>query len=161
MDRVFFITSVCHDRRNIFRSPRVCELFLQTTLKYRDGEKFLLHEFVVMPDHCHFLLTPARLLSLERVIQLIKGGFSHQVRKQLLRNIEIWQRSFTNQHVRTPEEYQEFRRYIHFYPVEARLCSAPAEYAYSSAHPRWASRMDANPFTTRAKGQVAGLHTHG
>src|SRR5919109_4248478 len=101
MDRVFFATS-----------PRVCELFLQTTLHFRDAGKFLLHEFVVMPDHCHFLLTPARLISLERVMQLIKGGFSHQVHWQLLRKVGIWQRSFTNQHVRTTPEYAEFRRYI-------------------------------------------------
>src|SRR5262249_3889963 len=161
MDRVFFVTSVCHDRRPIFRSPRVCELFLQTTLNYRDQGKFLLHEFVVMPGHCHFLMTPEKLLSLERVMQLIKGGFSHEVHKQLLRKVEIWQRSFTNQHVRTPEEYLEFRRYIHFNPVKAQLCLEPAQYAYSSANPRRASLMNANPFTAGAKAHVVGQVTHG
>jgi putative transposase len=161
MDRIFFITSVCHDRRPIFRSARVCELFLQTTFSYRAQGKFLLHEFVLMPDHCHFLLTPARSLSLERVLQLIKGGFSHEVYRQLLRKVEIWQRSFTNQHVRTAEEYTEFRRYIHFNPVKERFCSTPAQYPYSSANPRWASRMDANPFSAGAKAHVAGEVTHG
>ena len=161
MDRVFFITSICHDRRPVFRSPRVCELFLQTMLSYRDQGKFLLHEFVVMPDHCHFLLTPARLLSLERVMQLIKGGFSHEVHKQLLRKVELWQRSFTNQHVRTPEEYREFRRYIHFNPVKAGLCSEAAEYSYSSANQRWSNRMDENPFSAGAKAHVFGRATHG
>jgi putative transposase len=144
MERVFFVTSVCHDRWPIFRTPRTCELFLQTTLNYRDKGNFLLHEFVVMPDHCHFLITPAGLISLERLMQLIKGGFSHEVHRQLHRRVQIWQRSFTNQHVRTREEYREFRRYIHFNPVKAKLCSAPAEYAYSSANPRWVVCMDAS-----------------
>jgi putative transposase len=161
MDRVFFVTSVCHDRRPVFRSPRVCELFLQTTLSYHDQGKFQLHEFVVMPDHCHFLLTPAKTLSLERVMQLIKGGFSHEVRKQLLRKVEIWQRSFTNEHVEMSAEFAEFRQYIHLNPVKARLCSEPAGYPYSSANPRWVSRMDQNPFTAGAKAQVAGRGTHG
>ena len=35
--------------------------------------RFLLHDFVVMPDHVHLLLTPQRI-TLERVVQLIKGG---------------------------------------------------------------------------------------
>src|SRR5262245_57996713 len=94
-------------------------------------------------------------------MQLIKGGFSHEAHRQLLRKVEIWQRSFTNQHVLTPEEYQEFRRYIHFNPVKAKLCSAPAEYAYSSANPRWVICMDGNPFTAGTKAQVVETETHG
>ena len=30
-----------------------------------------------MPEHVHLLLTPADDLTLERAIQLIKGGYSH------------------------------------------------------------------------------------
>ena len=153
MDRVFFVTTVCHDRNPVFRSPRVCELFMKNTLAYRDGGKFLLHEFVLMPDHCHFLLTPGRLVTLERVMQFIKGGFAREVGKQLGRKVEIWQRSFTNQHVRTAHDYEGFRRYVHFNPVKARLCAQPADYPFSSANLRWAKAVDANPFAAGAKAQ--------
>jgi putative transposase len=31
-----------------------------------------------MPEHIHLLLTPANEVTLERVVQLIKGGYSHK-----------------------------------------------------------------------------------
>ncbi|MGD0974845.1 MAG: transposase [Candidatus Korobacteraceae bacterium] len=34
-----------------------------------------------MPDHVHLLLTPAAAISLERTMQLIKGGFSYRARR--------------------------------------------------------------------------------
>jgi putative transposase len=47
---------------------------VQVLLSYREQHKYLLHEFVLMPDHFHLLITPT--LTLERALQLIKGGFS-------------------------------------------------------------------------------------
>jgi hypothetical protein len=37
--------------------------------------------FVLMPDHFHLLITPAYEVTLERAMQLIKGGFSHAAGK--------------------------------------------------------------------------------
>lgn len=42
--------------------------------------RYLLHEFVVMPDHFHLILTPTGI-TLERAMQCIKGGFSFQLNK--------------------------------------------------------------------------------
>ncbi len=36
---------------------------------------YVLHEFVVMPDHLHLLLTPAPEVSLERAVQINQGRF--------------------------------------------------------------------------------------
>jgi len=41
---------------------------------YRNQRKYLLHEFVVMLDHFHLLITPT--LTLARAMQFVKGGFS-------------------------------------------------------------------------------------
>ena len=41
--------------------------------------KLKVDEFVVMPDHVHLLLTLPGCLSLEKAMQLIKGGFSFRV----------------------------------------------------------------------------------
>jgi len=66
-------------------------LFIDTILHYRRENKFLLHEFVVMPDHVHLLLTPVGI-ALERAMQFVKGGFSYRVRRELRLNMEIWER---------------------------------------------------------------------
>jgi putative transposase len=52
----------------------VADLLIDTLLDYRRQQKFLLHEFVVMPNHIHLILTPQGI-TLERSIQFIKGGF--------------------------------------------------------------------------------------
>ena len=61
----------------------MAELFLDTLQRYREQHKFLLHEFVLMPDHFHLLLTPAPEVPMEKAVQLIKGGFSFRVKKEL------------------------------------------------------------------------------
>jgi putative transposase len=99
-------------------------------LHYRGQGKYLLHEFVLMPDHFHLLLTPT--LTLERAVQLIKGGFSFRAKKELGFGGEIWQKSFYDRRVRDADEYFAFREYIYQNPVKQRLVAAAAEYTYSS-----------------------------
>jgi len=38
--------------------------------------KFKIHDFVVMPDHIHLLLTVHGQATIEKAMQLIKGRFS-------------------------------------------------------------------------------------
>jgi putative transposase len=66
-------------------------MLLETLFKYRSQGKYFLHEFVVMRDHIHLLLTPAGDTTLERAMQLIKGGFSFRASKELGLRGEIWQ----------------------------------------------------------------------
>ena len=78
-DRTFFVTTVTAARRPIFRRESSANLLIETLTHYRDERKYLLHEFVIMPDHTHLLLTPALEISLERAMQFIKGGFSFRL----------------------------------------------------------------------------------
>ena len=138
-DRTFFVTTITIQRLPIFRRDATARLLIDTLAHYRDAGKFLLHEFVVMPDHLHALLTPAQTLSLERAMQFIKGGFSYRHDKRG----HIWQPSFTNHRIRDCEDYEHHRDYIRMNPVRARLASTPELYPYGSA--AGALRMDAVP----------------
>jgi putative transposase len=42
------------------------------------AKKFIVNEFVVMPDHLHLLLTLGSNMSIEKAVQLVKGGFSYR-----------------------------------------------------------------------------------
>jgi len=116
-------------------------LFLEVLLSYRSQERYLLHEFVLMPDHFHLLITP--LLTLERALQLIKGGFSFRAKRELGFHGEIWEKGFYDRRVRDWEEYSAFRQYIHRNPVKRGLAQVAEEYPYSSARPGLA--LDAVP----------------
>ena len=61
----------------------MARLFLNVLQDYRGQGRYLLHEFVVMPDHFHLIVTPAADVPLEKAGQYIKGGFSFRAKKEL------------------------------------------------------------------------------
>src|SRR5574340_549807 len=132
----FFITASTWQGRALFFSERMSQLFLECLYRYREQGKYLLYEFVVMPNHFHAIVSPADGVTLERVVQLIKGGFSHDVGVQISRSVEVWQRGFVDHRIRNAEDYKRHVAYIHQNPVRAGLVLEPAAYRYSSAHPQ-------------------------
>jgi putative transposase len=137
----YFITSSTFQKQSLFQSERMAGLFIEVLLHYREQQKYLLHEFVLMPNHFHLLLTPT--LTLERALQLIKGGFSFRAKKELGFSGEIWEKSFYDRRVRGIEDYQAFREYIYLNPVKRNLAALAEDYCYSSAHRGFA--LDAVP----------------
>lgn len=97
----FFVTTQTHNRHRLFETPTTAQLLLDTLQHYRHEGNYNrgphrpwamgwnLHAFVIMPDHIHLLLTPHEI-TLERTMQLIKGGFSHRLESKF----PAWQRSF-------------------------------------------------------------------
>ena len=129
----YFITAATFQKHSLLQSDRMADLLLEVLLHYRSQQKYLLHEFVIMPDHFHLLLTPT--LTLERALQLIKGGFSFRAKKELGFAGEVWEKSFYDRRVRDWQEYCAFRQYVHSNPVKKGLATTAEEYPYSSAKP--------------------------
>jgi putative transposase len=120
---------VTAERRSLFQVTATAELFLKTILDYRSQGKFLLHAFVIMPDHFHALITPAPDVSLEKAMQFIKGGFSFRLKSKR----DVWMRSFNESQVSSEEKFLNCVRYIEDNPVRRGLATTPEEYPYSSA----------------------------
>ncbi len=121
----------------MFITEPVCRIFIETLLHYRDEKAFLLHAFVLMPDHFHVLLTPARDKTLERAIQYIKGGSAHRIRTELNYRFPVWQRGFSDHRIRNSTDYQAHLRYIEQNPVKRKLVIDPHEHPWSSASGRF------------------------
>jgi len=131
----YYITASTFDKKSLFQSHQMAELLLTVLYHYRKEEKYVLHEFVVMPNHFHLLITPGE--TLERALQLIKGGFSFRAKKELGFGGEIWQTSFYDRRVRDMTEYEKMKVYIHQNPVRAGLVQRAEDYPYSSATPKF------------------------
>jgi putative transposase len=101
------------------------------SLYHYRGSAYLLHEFVVMPDHVHVLFTPKA--SLEKAVQFIKGGFSYRAKKEFGLSMEIWQKGFSDHRIRDASDYRVHQIYIRQNPVRKNLCAKAEEYPYSSA----------------------------
>src|SRR5882672_1967641 len=115
MDRTFFITSVTAQRRTLFQREAASDLLVEALRHYRSERKYLLHDFVIMPDHFHAMITPAQEISLEKAVQFIKGGFSFRLQSK----VSVWQSSFTNHRIRDAEDFERHREYIRMNPVRA------------------------------------------
>ena len=95
--QTYFVTATTWQRRALFNNVQWANLFLATLHSYR-GRGYLLHEYVLMPEHFHVLITPA--VTLERAAQFIKGGFSFRAKKELNSAMEIWQPGFSDHRIR-------------------------------------------------------------
>jgi putative transposase len=126
-------------------------LFLKTLYRYRREGRYQLHAFVVMPEHVHLLLTPARDVTIERAIQSIKGAYSHELGTIIGRDQEIWQRGFTDHRIRNEVDFMHHQNYIHRNPVERHIVAGPCEYRYCSAFPGF--KLD--PWTSAAKAEMS------
>ena len=131
-DQTYFVTAATWQRRALFRDPRWAELFLETLHSYR-GRGYLLHEYVLMPDHFHVLITPT--VTLERAVQFIKGGFSFCAKKELGSPMEIWQRGFSDHRIRDREDFDLHVEYIYRNPVGKKFVGRAMDYPYCSAFP--------------------------
>lgn len=131
--RTFFITSNAIDRRALFQTERMALLMIDVLRDNREKKRFQLHDYVVMRDHIHLLLTPTAEHSLEKCMQFIKGGFSFRAKKELGFEREIWQAGFTLHRVEDARDYAAHVVYIHQNPVRAGMVMKAADYAYSSA----------------------------
>lgn len=99
----------------------------------REG-KFTVHDFVVMPNHVHILLTIPGDLTIEKAMQLIKGGFSFRATKEIGFKGEIWQRGFSDVRVVDERSFQQHREYIESNSVRAGLASSAEEYPFGTAY---------------------------
>src|SRR3990172_11182341 len=115
----YFITTKTWANRAIFHVTENAEILVQAIFHYHDQGAYLLHEFVVMPNHLHLMLTPGRETTLENTMQLIKGGSSHQIHQQRGHKMQIWQSGFHEWTVRDEKDYQAKVEYIRTNPVEA------------------------------------------
>jgi putative transposase len=123
--RTFFVTFNTWGRRPIFRSNPLAHLLLEVLRDNYKKRRFIMHAFVIMPDHVHMLLTPANDISLEKAIQYVKGGFSYRVKKEQGKSLEIWQDRFTEHRIKDSDDFDAHVLYVEENPTRAGLENWP------------------------------------
>ena len=117
--------------QNLFQKDENARLLIATISKYRDAGEFALHDFVVMPNHLHIVLSVDDGKTSGRAVQLIKGGFSHALHQSGGART-VWQPSYYEHRVRDGEEYRRIRNYVAQNPVRRGLVQVASDYSYSS-----------------------------
>ena len=112
----------------MLQSERNAALMIDVLRGYVAAGKFQLHDFVLMPDHLHLLITVGAEMTIEKAMQLIKGGFSYRLQKEHGYVGEVWQRGFSEERVENRESFVQHRKYIAENPVKARLADSPEKF---------------------------------
>ena len=135
--RTFFVTTSTAARRRFFQVEHHAELFLKVLYEYRGSAPFQLHEFCIMPDHVHLLITIPDGITIEKAMQLIKGGFSFQAGKVFDSNGTIWHRGFSEVRIFELEGFHARKHYIRQNAVQGGLVTESEKFRFCSAFPGW------------------------
>ncbi len=116
--------------RALLQAERNATLFIEVLRSYVAAGKFRVHDFVVMPNHVHLLITVPDDVAIEKVVQFIKGGFSYRPKKEFGYDGEVWQRGFSDVRIEDRESFQRHRDYIAQNPVKRGLVDSPEKFPY-------------------------------
>ena len=130
----YFVTTKASQNSALFRVTEIADSIVQTLEHYRNRGEYLLHEFVLMPDHLHLLLTPSSTNSLEKSMQFIKGGSSYRLNQQRGHKIDLWHTGFHDWTIRDGSDWEAKAQYIRENPVKAGLVERAEDWPYSSAN---------------------------
>jgi REP element-mobilizing transposase RayT len=98
---------------------------------------YVLHAFVVMPNHVHLLATPKVVLP--KLTKSLKGITGRRANALLaMTGNSFWQEESYDHLVRHEREFEKIRNYIEENPVRAGLVREASEYRWSSAG--WVTR---------------------
>ncbi|MCU1261200.1 MAG: hypothetical protein JWO80_4085, partial [Bryobacterales bacterium] len=126
MDRLL---DECRAGPTHLRNPAVAQVVVDA-IRQGVGRDYLLHAWVVMPNHVHLLLTPQEEVS--RLLRKLKGATARQANKLLAQSGQsFWQDESYDRLVDGPEEFRRLANYIVQNPVRAGLAASAEEYPWS------------------------------
>lgn len=122
---------------------RHIDLLRSAVQQTRRDHPFLIHGWVVLPDHLHCIISlPLDDSDFALRWRIIKSRFSHALprvehrsrarQKQSERG--IWQRRYWEHLLRDQEDYTLHMDYIHRNPVKHKLVENVADWPYSTFH---------------------------
>jgi len=119
----------CHLRRT-----DIAEL-VATALQHFNGIRYILNEWVVMPNHVHTIVWPMPNFLLSEIVKSWKQFTSRRAKRILgLGPQPFWQTEPYDHWIRSDEEKARIARYIRNNPVIAKLCETPEDWRWSSAY---------------------------
>ena len=106
---------------------------VQDTLKYFHEKRYLLHSWVIMPNHVHMLISILPGNNLPDIVRTIKSYTARKANIKIGRCGPFWQRDFFDRYIRNIKHFDYTVAYIEYNPVVAGLCKQPSEWQFGSA----------------------------
>ena len=134
--RTFFVTSKTISGTSLLQTGRNAGLLIDVMRCHVAEGQFKIHDFVVMPNHFHVLMTLSGRTTIEKAVGMIKGRFSYRLKKEIGYLGGLWQRGFSEVRVDDRKSFLAHREYIAENPVKAGLVARAEDFPYSSIYLR-------------------------
>ncbi|NBB78725.1 MAG: hypothetical protein GVY36_04670 [Verrucomicrobia bacterium] len=90
-------------------------------LRFFDGQRYRLGEWVVMPNHVHALFQTMDDFKPEDILHSWKSFTAKEINKSTRRTGQVWQHESYDRIVRSPAELSRIEKYIQDNPKKARI----------------------------------------
>jgi putative transposase len=120
------------DRQACFFTPDDRAFYLAALGRHAAEFGCAIHAYVLMTNHVHLLLTPAREDGPGRLIQAIGRRYVRRINDRDARSGPLWDGRFRSCLVGEPAYVLACHRYIELNPVRARMVERPADHPWSS-----------------------------
>ena len=104
----------------VLQRPELAEI-VAASLRFFDGQRYELTDYVVMPNHVHLLVAFPDVAALLKQCESWKHFTATRINKALARSGRFWQQDGFDHLVRSPEQFTWLREYIADNPRRASL----------------------------------------
>ena len=125
--QAYHITTITLDRRPVFSDLRSARLLINALRAAQTRDEATTLDFVVMPDHLHWLLQLEADTSLSAVVGAVKAVTAHGL------GARVWQGGFHDHALRQEEDLAKLARYIVANPLRAGLVQRVGDYPHWDA----------------------------
>lgn len=98
------------------------------SMHHFDGQRFILGDYVIMPNHVHVLITPLGSHKLETILAGWKRVSGHAILRLTAGPKPFWMSEDFDHAVRSERQLQHFQNYIAENPYKAKL--RPGSWTY-------------------------------
>ncbi len=113
----------------VLRQPPLARIVGGSLCRF-DGDRYVLADYVVMPNHVHLLVAFPHEDAMLAQCESWKHYTAREINRALGRTGRFWQQDAFDHLVRSAEQFEHYRRYIADNPAKA--CLEPGQYLYES-----------------------------
>lgn len=129
----YHITMRCNNQEELIRNAHDFEKYKLMLKINKEKFGFLLHNYVIMNTHLHFIMRLELTLDISKIMQAINRQYARWYNEHYKRKGHFWEDRFYAELIKDDFQLLAVMRYIDLNPIRAGLCKMPTEWRHSGA----------------------------
>jgi len=130
----YHVTSRTNGKTQVFLENLGRKVLLLTIEEAKEKYDFKLHNFCIMTNHFHLLITPVNGTNLSRIVQWIKTNSAKRWNCIFKSKDHLWGERFFSRPIKDMNDFYFVKEYIDQNPVKSGYVKNPQDWKYSGAY---------------------------